>query len=101
MNSQLTVSFGRYKEHVLYGTPCGEYVDGTQICEHGCDGCVAGQNFWDEVVQLPVDLHPKPDNQPILPPNGWVVIVFIIIFILAIIFAWYGHCNYYYNMPLL
>lgn len=50
MNSQLTVSFGRYKEHVLYGTPCGEYVDGTQICDHGCDGCVAGQNFWDEVV---------------------------------------------------
>lgn len=50
MNSQLIVSFGRYKEHVLYGTPCGEYVDGTQICDHGCDGCVAGQNFWDEVM---------------------------------------------------
>lgn len=50
MNSQLTLALGRYKEHVLYGTPCGEYVDGTAICESGCDGCVAGKNFLDEIL---------------------------------------------------
>lgn len=49
MNSQLSIALGRYKEHVLFGTPCGEYVESFQICTEGCDGCVAGQNFWDEI----------------------------------------------------
>lgn len=44
------ITFGKYKEHVLHGTPCGEYVNSTEICKCGCDGCIAGQNFWDEVV---------------------------------------------------
>ena len=50
---------------------------------------------------MPVDLHPKPDKKmPIIPPGLIVVIIFIICFALAIIFAWNGHCNYYYNMQL-
>lgn len=47
---------------------------------------------------MPADLHPRPDRKPI-SPELLVVIMFIILFALAIIFAWYGHCNYYYNMP--
>lgn len=49
MNSQMTLALGRYKELVLFSTPCGEYVEGSDICTDGCDGCVAGQNFWDEI----------------------------------------------------
>ena len=52
MNSQLTVVFGRYEEHVLYSTPCGKYVDAIEICDAACNSCtdcIAGENFLSEI----------------------------------------------------
>lgn len=52
MKSELTIALGRYKEHVLYGTPCGEYVDCMEICDHACNSCndcIAGENFLREI----------------------------------------------------
>jgi hypothetical protein len=52
MTNQLTIALGRYEEHVLYLTPCGEYVDDIEICDKACNSsnnCIAGENFLNEI----------------------------------------------------
>lgn len=50
---------------------------------------------------MPADLHPRPSpKRPLIPTEVLIVIGFTIIFMIAVIVAWYGHGAYYYNMPL-
>ena len=47
---------------------------------------------------MPADLHPKRDPKPIAIPPKMLFIVFIIMFIIAIVIAYSSKNFYYYNL---